>query len=398
MENNSYAHRRNHQKNVVSWTVRGKKRTGKLSKTGKVSIQVDTWTVQFTDETGKVRRVSTKTTNRSAAEKMLVRHETEIDRIRAGVMTREELTKAPIRSATLDEALEQFQIKLTANGNIPQYIHATMQQVLSILQECNIETIANIRRETIERWIAGELQKKVRSMRTINGYLISIKSFVSYLMDIELVPSNPLKPIKKLNQELDRRKVRRTMTADEVKRLLSVVDARRQLIYRLLLGIGLRSMELSLLTPEQIDFERCRLRIEAAKTKNKKADVLPLHPDLVQSVKEWVEMHGIQPQERIFHYNTDSLRRSFYKDLQAADIERKGTDGRSLDVHSLRKTFGTMLARAGVPLTTTQRLMRHSTPLLTAKLYIDVEEVDMMQALGKLPMFETEKHCREFSS
>jgi integrase len=58
------------------------------------------------------------------------------------------------------------------------------------------------------------------------------------------------------------------------------------LVYRLLLGTGLRSTELSLLTPGQIDFEHCRLRIEAKKTKNKKADVLPMHLDLVQSVKE----------------------------------------------------------------------------------------------------------------
>ena len=57
-------------------------------------------------------------------------------------------------------------------------------------------------------------------------------------------------------------------------------------------------------------------------------------------------------------------------------------------MHSLRKTFGTMLARAGVPLITVQRLMRHSTPQLTAKLYIDVDPIDMMQALDKLPVFE----------
>jgi integrase len=379
------------KKNIVTWTVRGKKRTGKLSHSGKVSVQVDTWTVQFTDETGKVQRVSTKTTNRSAAEKMLARHETEIDRIRAGVMTREELTKAPIRSATLNEALEQFQIKMTANGNTKWHIHSTLQQIRLLLKECNIEIIADIRREMIERWIANELQKKKRSMGTLNGYLVSIKSFVSYLVDIELLPNNPLKSIKKLNQAIDPHKVRRAMTADEVRRLLSVADDQRRFIYRLLLGTGLRSTELSLLTPGQIDFERRRLRVEAAKTKNKKADVLPLHSDLVQSIKEWVELHSIQPHERMFHHTHTSLRYLFYKDLQAAGIERKGSDGRSIDVHSLRKTFGTMLAAAGVPLTTVQRLMRHSTPLLTAKLYIDVEPVDMMQALEKLPMFEMEK-------
>jgi hypothetical protein len=30
------------KKNIATWTVRGKKRTGKLSGTGKVSVQVDT--------------------------------------------------------------------------------------------------------------------------------------------------------------------------------------------------------------------------------------------------------------------------------------------------------------------------------------------------------------------
>ena len=187
------------------------------------------------------------------------------------------------------------------------------------------------------------------------------------------------------------------MTEEEVERLLQAATERksrtkkqageRTLVYRLLLGTGLRSTELSLLTPHQIDFDRNRLSVEAAKTKNKMADVLPVHPDLVLSIKEWVELHGIQPQERIFRYNRDSIRRSFYGDLKAAGIERIGDDGRSIDVHSLRKTFGTMLAREGVPLTTVQRLMRHSTPLLTAKLYIDVDPVDMTQALEKLPMY-----------
>jgi len=309
------------RKNIVTWTVRGKKRTGKLSGSGKVSIQVDTWTVQFTDETGKVRRVSTKTTNRSAAEKMLARHETDIDRIRAGVLTRNELTKAPLRTVTLDGALEQFQTKMVSNNCTPHHIYVTMRRLLRLLKDCGVEAIADIRRENIERWIAGELQKRIRSMRTINGYLGSIKSFVSYLVDIELLPNNPLKTIRKLNQELDRRKVRRAMTAEEIEQLLAVADNERRLVYRLLLGTGLRSTELSLLTPGQIDFERCRLRVEATKTKNRKADVLPLRPDLVQAVKEWMTAHETQSHERFFLHNQESLRHLFYQDLKAAGIK-----------------------------------------------------------------------------
>jgi integrase len=271
--------------------------------------------------------------------------------------------------------------------------------VTQICSDTGIDSLTDIRREPIERWIANEIQRKVRSLRTINHYLTAMKSFAQYLTDIELLPNHPLKSIRKLNPELDQRKQRRAMTADEVEGLLQVAASRarfeqwkageRVLIYRLLLGTGLRSTELSLLIPNQIDFDRCRLRIEAAKTKNKKADVLPMRPDLVQSVKEWVESHAIKPQDRIFHFDNRSIRLSFYKDLEAAGIERVGTDGRSIDVHALRKTFGTMLAKAGVPLTTTQRLMWHSSPVITAKLYIDVDPVDMMQALKQLPTFST---------
>ena len=381
---------------TVTWTVKGKKKTGKLSRTGRVNVQVDTWTAQFTDENGKVQRVSTKTKNRSAAEKILARYETEIDRIKSGVLTRDELSATKTRRITLDESLEKFRTKMIASGNTTAHTKATIKKVLQVLSESGIKLFFKIHRETIERWIAVEVQKKIRAPRTINSYIIAVKSFTQYLTDINLFSVNPLKSIRKINQEIEQRKKRRALSDDEIERLMQVAtrvckkqwkDGERILIYRLLLGTGLRSTELSLLTPNQIDFTRNRLTIEAAKTKNKKADVLPIRADLVLSVKKWIETHGIKPHERIFHFDTHSIRRSFYGDLKAAGIERVGSDGRSIDVHSLRKTFGTMLARAGVPLTTVQRLMRHSTPLLTAKLYIDVDPLDMTQALDKLKAF-----------
>jgi len=397
----------------VTWTARGKKRTGKLSPTGNVSMQVDTWTAQFTDETGKTRKVPTKTTVRSVAEKILAKYEMDVARIRTGVATREELDKAEAPKVTVAEALDRLLTKMKASGNVPLHIRTTRQQITDILKDCGIDSIADIRREPIERWIANELQrrdnsvetindserrhKKPRSATTINQYVSSLKCFVQYLTEIELLPNHTLKSIRKLNVELDRRLIRRAMTKDEVERLFLATAAgkntaagtpeERVLIYQLLLGTGLRSTELSLLTPKQINFEQCRLIIEAAKTKNKKADVLPLRADLVQSLKERVEAKAIKPHERIFRHDMRQILRAFCSDLQAAGIERKGSDGRCIDIHSLRKTFGTMLAKAGVPLTTTQRLMRHSTPILTAKLYIDVEGVDMMQALDQLPVF-----------
>ena len=382
---------------TVTWTVKGKKRTGKLSGTGRVSFQVDTWTAQFTDENGKPQRVSTKTTVRSVAEKILARYQSEVDRIRTGIATREELDRAQIKQTPLNTLIEQFRTKMTADGRVPVYIKTTIRQIAEMFSDCGINSLATIRREPVERWVADEIHRKKRAAATINSFIISVKAFVQYLTDTGVFASNPLKSIRLLNKELDRRKIRRAMTPDEIDRLLNAAAAGKEhqgiqfderiLIYRLLLGTGLRSTELSLLTPNQINFTTSRLTIEARKTKNKKADILLMKPALVQSIKERIEAKGIKPAERIFSHNHRQLLYAFYSDLQDAGIEHKDSDGRSLDVHSLRKTFGTMLAAAGVPLTTVQRLMRHSSPLLTAKLYIDVDPLNMKEALEKLPEF-----------
>ena len=60
------------------------------------------------------------------------------------------------------------------------------------------------------------------------------------------------------------------------------------------------------------------------------------------------------------------------------------SDGQYLDFHALRVTFGTALARAGVRLQVAQRLMRHSTPVLTANVYTRLELHDLRGAVDNL--------------
>jgi integrase len=372
----------------VFWTSKQKKRTGKLTPDGKVSHQIDVWTAQFTDENGKTKRISTKTTNKIAAEKILAKYVAEVDQIKAGILTRKNLALAKAKKLSIEDALEKFKTKMSASGVTAGHVKKTIGHIITFCGETSIETLPSLKRDIAEQWIADNLQTKERSARTINSYIVSLKSFTKYLAEIEIIPKNPLTGIKKLNQEVDRRLIRRALTENEIERLLAVAkqrSAEHHLIYRLFLGTGLRSTELSLLVPSQVNFAKCRLTIEAAKTKNKKPDILPLRPNLTTDLKKWIDTKGTKPNERIFHFNVDSIFDIFCRDLKVAGIERIGSDGRTIDVHSLRKTFGTRLATAGVPLTTVQRLMRHSTPDLTAKLYIDVEPLKMAEALEKLP-------------
>jgi hypothetical protein len=79
------------------------------------------------------------------------------------------------------------------------------------------------------------------------------------------------------------------------------------------------------------------------------------------------------------------LVRIFDRDLIAAGIPKRDDRGRTLDVHALRMTFGTLLSKGGVPLRTAQSAMRHSDPSLTANVYTDSRRLDMAGALDALP-------------
>jgi hypothetical protein len=95
--------------------------------------------------------------------------------------------------------------------------------------------------------------------------------------------------------------------------------------------------------------------------------------------------------------------RVFDRDLVAAGlaswgadgkIQKKDSRGRTLDIHSLRGTFASMLAAAGVPLATAQVLMRHSTPALTARHYVDPAMLDTAGAVERLPDFSPAESAR----
>ncbi len=81
----------------------------------------------------------------------------------------------------------------------------------------------------------------------------------------------------------------------------------------------------------------------------------------------------------------EKMSKIFHADCAAAKIPKKDGADRVIDVHALRHTFGTMLAKAGVSLQVAQRAMRHSTPTLTANVYTHLGLLDVAGAVGKLP-------------
>jgi integrase len=95
---------------------------------------------------------------------------------------------------------------------------------------------------------------------------------------------------------------------------------------------------------------------------------IPLRSDLVVLLRR--RLAGRKPADGIFEIPAALIRR-FNADCRRAGIPKRDEEGRTVDIHSLRTTFGTYLALAGVAPRTAMELMRHSEIGLTMKVYTD---------------------------
>ena len=71
--------------------------------------------------------------------------------------------------------------------------------------------------------------------------------------------------------------------------------------------------------------------------------------------------------------------------LRLTGIPKKDGRGRTIDVHAMRHTFGTLLSRGNVAPRTAQAAMRHSSIDLTMNVYTDPQLLDVAGALERLP-------------
>jgi integrase len=86
---------------------------------------------------------------------------------------------------------------------------------------------------------------------------------------------------------------------------------------------------------------------------------------------------GLPPgQDKIF-------KRCFNKNRWDKVRQKVGLEG--FKFHDLRKRFGSVLAQNGVSTVVIQRLLEHSSPDLTNKVYTNVDPV-LRQAIDKMPV------------
>jgi len=277
------------------------------------------------------------------------------------------------------------------------HVDQSLQCVKWIIDHADAERLADFNETNLEKALC-KLADSGRSPRTVNVYRRCAHSLAEWCMKIaRMIDRNPVAVVTRRNESTDVRKVRRALSVDEAYKLLAVAGPRRT-FYAVQLWTGLRVSEVAALEWRDIDLDGGRpcIRLRAATTKAKRADEVPLHPDLAELLRS-IKPDSAAPTDRIASRVPGLrtlcggwMRRGGERVRTIGDIDRAGIPladdrGRTIDRHALRTTFISWLGLYGVDPRAQIALARHAPVGITLRNYQDFSVFDLWAEIGKLP-------------
>ncbi len=410
----------------------------------RIRTQAGTFTASYRDGQGIVREVATGCRDEGAARSKLAELERRAELVKAGVLTVGEDSIADQQSVPLADHFGEYLTHLRSKGTCEKHRGNVRRHLNRVAMDCDWRRLKDMTRSILEKWTLKRLDDGM-SARTRNAHLAAMIAFGNWCLESERLVANPFSRISKASEKADPRRKRRALTPDELGRLLLVARWRplaehgrasiavestgsrkranwrkakltydglaeavsvarkrlasnpefagacdlegreRALVYKSLALTGLRSGELASMTVGQVALDSSfpHMVLNAADEKNGQGSTIPLRADLATDIGQWIG-DTTDPSRRLFNIPT-GLIRIFDLDLATAGIAKRDARGRTIDVHGLRHTFGSLLSAGGISPRTAQAAMRHSSIDLTMNVYTDPQSLDVFGALNALP-------------
>lgn len=255
------------------------------------------------------------------------------------------------------------------------------------------------------------------SNRSANLIVQTLQAVLRWAEENMLIAENPIGRVKPLPYDrAHHRYRRRALTEDEIRRFLAASedddeenDLRSALeglqrvpqtpLWVAAIETAARYGELRQATWGDLDIKRRVVALRAETTKSRKQRSIPLREEFVARLVRLRALHEtvigrlpnvqdrvfLSPEGRPLAVPTTNVMRVFNRLLRAAGIPKVNAQGGKLDLHALRTTAASRMARNGVPLVQTQRILGHSDPKLTAQVYTDLSAEDLRGAVDGLP-------------
>ena len=216
---------------------------------------------------------------------------------------------------------------------------------------------------------------------TVNTRLTALKSLFKFLADESMLPHNPLQRIPKVVQpetEIH------AFTEEQINALLNQPDKRTYFGFRdfvimtLMLDTGIRINEVLSLEKKDVDLIQRQLSISGAKSKNRRSRVVPFSKHTAKLLQELItetETHFDIEQVFVSSVGTPLCYTSIYSNLRKYG-RSAGIDEARVSPHTFRHTFSKMYIMNGGNAFSLQRILGHSTLLMTRR-YIDLNIEDL---------------------
>ena len=426
---------------------RGKLRREPLSdgREDRISVVAKTYTACYRDGGGIVRETSTGCKDATAAKKVLSDLEKRAEKVKSGITTANEDAAIDYQRIPLADLIEPFvarRTKRAPNGLCLVRQKNSRSRLRRLFQEFKFQKLSDLRSAKaaalLDNWMTAAMADD-DSPGNVNEFRLELVLFGNWCVRKKYLPDNPFASVPRADAKIDQRRKRRALTETELTKLLDVARRRpleesqmirrgkdkgkliakvrpevreqlellgreRALIYKTLVLTGLRKGELASLTTAQLylDGSHPYADLNPIDEKNREGSQIPLRLDLASDLRDWIAglasrfnepQNGCLPlraanalpgHTAIFNVPTGLLR-ILDRDLIAAGIPKRDERGRTVDVHAMRHSFGTLLSKGGVSPRTARAAMRHSTIDLTMNMYTDPKLLDVHGALDSLP-------------
>ena len=277
----------------------------------------------------------------------------------------------------LNECTRAFLRTLEGRNASPETIRAyttSLAQFLAYLADAYPSGLKadEVQQEDVEEYLIA-LSRRGLSGVTRANRLAAIRELFRFLVKRGLLPHSPAIEVSTPKRE---QKGRVWLRPDEYTKLLSAAggNPRDFCILQLFLQTGVRVSELVSLNIDDIDLPGKLLRVRAGK--GQQARDIPLEKKAIRALKSWLDLRGyVATTDALFpnrygqRLSDRSVRELLTGYREAAGITKKATP------HSLRHTFASYKAKAGVPLPMLKDMLGHAK-LSTTQIYTHTDQVD----------------------
>lgn len=288
----------------------------------------------------------------------------------------------------LSEAIHKFLIATKANGCSSRTLQDYAEKLghlLDFIEDVPVETITA---DMLRNYVADMLDRAVRyadhhcctpqagklSMFTIAGRVQGVKRLFNWLVEEEILTSNPARRIKKPNPK---RKAPKGITHEDLMALLETtvagewIDIRDRVVMLVLADTGCRVGGLCGLAVQDVNLADRQMTLTE---KGEKTRIVPFSPYTQEALQDWLAVRP-QVQTQALFLSLDlqgraetPLKTRGVSQMLSRRAKRAGITG-PVNSHSFRHAFARDFLMSGGDLGTLSDFLGHSTVLVTKDYY-----------------------------